>query len=253
ACAGASVVYHAAQPDYTKWQAEFPPMTEAVVEGAATAGAKVVFADNLYMYGQGSPQPLTEDTPQKAAGKKGKTRILMAERLLKAHRSGRVRVAIGRSSDYYGPRGTATLAGDTVFGATLAGKTVRWPGSLDAPHTFNYLPDMARALVNLGEREEADGEVWHLPAAEPITGRSFVDLVSAELDRPAKVSATSRTTLRIVGLFSPLIRELAETTYQFEGPFVSDASKYERVFGPSEPTPHEEAVASTVAWFRERR
>lgn len=252
ASAGASVVYHAAQPDYTRWPEEFPPMTDAVVEGAAAAGAKLVFADNLYMYGQGSPQPLREETPQEATGKKGRTRILMAERLLEAHRSGRVRVAIGRSSDYYGPRGTGTIAGDTVFGAALAGKTVRWPGSLDAPHTFNYLPDMARALVTLGEREEADGEVWHLPAAAPITGRRFMDLVSREVGRPARVSVTSRTAIRLAGLFSPFIRELSETMYQFEKPFVSDASKYEHAFGPSGPTPHEVAVARTVAWFRER-
>ncbi len=252
ASARAAVVYHAAQPDYTKWPQEFPPMTEAVIEGAASAGAKLVFADNLYMYGAGSSQPMTEETPQKAEGKKGKTRILMAERLLEAQRSGKLRVTMGRASDYYGPRGTGTIAGDTVFGAALAGKTVRWPGSLDTPHQFNYLPDMARALVTLGEREEADGEVWHLPAAGPITGRMFLDLVSEELNRPVKASATPKAMLRAVGLFSPFVREVVETVYQFEKPFISDASKYEGTFGPFSPTPHEEAVARTAAWFRER-
>jgi len=93
---GASVVYHAAQPPYTRWPEEFPPMTDAILDGAASAGAKLVFADNLYMYGPGNPQPITEETPQRATGRKGRTRILMAERLLEAHRSGSVRVAIGR-------------------------------------------------------------------------------------------------------------------------------------------------------------
>ena len=227
-------------------------MTENVIRGSAAAGAKLVFADNLYMYGPESPQPMTEETPQRAAGKKGKTRILMADMLLEAHRSGRLRVALGRSSDYYGPGGTATIAGGTLFGAALTGKTVRWPGSLDAPHQFNFLPDMARALVTLGEREEADGGVFHLPAAEPITGRRLIELVCAELGRPAKASATSKTMLRAVGLFSPLVRELVETTYQFERPFYADASKFERTFGPFGPTPHEEAVTRTAAWFRER-
>jgi nucleoside-diphosphate-sugar epimerase len=249
---GASVVYHAAQPKYTKWREEFPPMTDNVIEGAASAGAKLVFADNLYMYGPGSPQPMTERTPQRATGKKGKTRISMAERLLEAHRSGRVRTTMGRASDYYGPRGTGTIAGDTVFGAALAGKAVRWPGSLEVPHTFSYLPDVARALVTLGEKEEADGEVWHLPAAAPITGCRFLDLVSAEVGRPLKTSVTSKTMLRAIGLFSPFLRELTETIYQFEKPFVSDASKFERAFGPFAPTPHEAAISRTVAWFRER-
>ncbi|QIN77315.1 NAD-dependent epimerase/dehydratase family protein [Rubrobacter marinus] len=252
ASAGAAVVYHAAQPAYTRWREEFPPMTDAVIEGAARAGAKLVFADNLYMYGAGSPQPMTEKTPQRASGKKGRVRAIMAEGLLDAHRSGRVRAAIGRSSDYYGPGGTGTIAGETVFAAALNGKTVRWPASLDVPHQFNYLPDMARALVTLGESEEADGEVWHLPAEAPITGRRFLELVFAEAGRPAKTSVTSTTVLRFLGVFSPFLRELVETAYQFEEPFAADASKYRRVFGPFEATPHEEAVARTVAWFRGR-
>ncbi len=252
ASSGAAVVYHAAQPEYTKWTQEFPAMTEAIVDGAVSADAKLVFADNLYMYGPGRPQPMTEETPQRAEGKKGRVRIQMAEKLLEAQRVGQVRVAIGRASDYYGPGGTGTIAGDTVFDAVLAGKTVRWPGSLDTSHQFNYLPDLARALVTLGEREEADGEVWHLPAAEPITGRHFLDLVSAEVGRPVKASATPRSMIRAIGLLSPFIRELVETMYQFEQPFYADASKYKQTFGPFDPTPHEEAVRHTVSWFRER-
>ena len=249
---GAAVVYHAAQPEYTRWVQEFAPMTDAIIEGAAAAGAKLVFADNLYMYGP-TDAPMSEETPQGATGKKGRMRILMAERLLEAHRSGRVRVTIGRSSDYYGPRGTASIAGEQVFGAALAGKTARWPASLDVPHTLNYLEDMAKDLVTLGEREEADGEVWHLPAAEPITGRRFLELVFAEAGRPPKMGVISRTMVRVGGLFVPFIREFGETFYQFERPFVSDGSKYLRTFGDYTPTPHPEAVARTVAWFRGRR
>jgi nucleoside-diphosphate-sugar epimerase len=252
ASAGAAVVYHAAQPDYTRWAEEFPMMTGSITEGAAAAGAKLVFADNLYMYGPDSQQPMTEETPQEATGKKGMVRIRMAEDLLEAHRAGKVRVAIGRASDYYGPGGTGTFAGDTVFGAALAGKTVRWLGSLDTPHQFNYLPDLARSLITLGERDEADGEVWHLPAAEPVKGRRFLDLISTEMDGPVKANAVPKIMIRTIGLFSPLMRELVETMYQFERPFYADASKYERTFGPFDPTPHEEAIGRTTAWFRER-
>jgi nucleoside-diphosphate-sugar epimerase len=134
----------------------------------------------------------------------------------------------------------------------LRGKRARWLGSLDQSHTLNYLEDLARALVTLGQRDEADGQVWHLPAAEPLTGRQFLTLVFEAAGHPPKIGVAPRPMIRIAGLFNPLVRELNETLYQFERPFVSDASKFQRAFGPFEPTPHPEGVNRTVEWFRRR-
>jgi nucleoside-diphosphate-sugar epimerase len=251
ACSGAAVVYHCAQPPYTEWVELFPPLTRAVLDGAADAGAKLVFADNLYVYGP--PEgPMTEETPQRAQGKKGRIRIEMAAAILRAHSDGRLRCTIGRSSDYYGPRGTTSTVGDNVMKPVLRGKRARWLGSLDQAHTLNYLEDMARALVTLGEREEADGQVWHLPAAEPLTGRQFLTLVYEAAGLVPKVGVAPRPMIRLVGVFNPVVRELNETLYQFERPFISDASKFHGAFGPFEPTPHRDAVQRTVEWFRHR-
>jgi nucleoside-diphosphate-sugar epimerase len=116
---------------------------------------------------------MTEQTPQLAQGPKGRIRIEMADAVLGAHADGKVRCTIGRSSDYYGPGGTATTAGDNIMKPALRCKRARWLGSLDQPHTCSYLEDMARALVTLAERDEADGQVWHVPSAEPLTGRQL--------------------------------------------------------------------------------
>ena len=251
ACQGATVVYHCAQPPYERWAAEFPPLTQSIADAAAAAGARLVYADNLYAYGP-VHGPITEDLPAQPTTNKGRIRALMAERLLAAHRSGTLQVAIGRSSDYYGPGGANSVVGDILFGAAAEGRRARWLGRLDLPHSLNYLPDVARALITLGTRPEAPGEVWHLPAAEPLTGRSFVELIAAALGRPVKVTATSRLALRIAGVFDRRARESAEVLYQWERPFVVDASKFQRAFGPLKPTPRQQAVATTVAWFRER-
>ncbi len=251
ACGGATVVYHCAQPPYERWAAEFPTLTQSIAEATAAAGARLVYADNLYAYGP-VDGPLTEDLPALATTRKGRVRALMAERLLAAHRSGSLQVAIGRSSDYYGPGGANSFVGDILFGSAVKGKRARWLGRLDVPHALNYLQDVARALITLGARPEALGEVWHLPAAEPLTGRQFVQLIAAALGRPVKVTATSRLALRIAGVFDPRARESAEMLYQWERPFVLDASKFQRAFGPFQPTPHHQAVATTVAWFQER-
>ena len=253
AAAGAAVVYHCASPPYTKWPELFPALTRSILGAAESSGAKLVFADNLYAYGP-VDGPLREDLPALAHGRKGRVRVEMAAELLRAHRDGRARVVIGRASDYYGPRGTGSIAGETVFGRILAGKKPRWTGRLDQPHTFHFLPDIARGLLVLADHREAEGQVWHLPAAEPLTAQQFFDLVAQAAGRPVPVHASiaSPALLAVAGLFSPLLREMRETAYQFRAPFVIDSSKFEAAFGRLEPTPHRDAVAQTVAWYRSR-
>jgi hypothetical protein len=79
-----------------------------------------------------------------------------------------------------------------------------------------------------------------------------VELIAAALGRPVKVTATSRLALRLAGVLDPRARESAELLHQWERPFVLDASKFQRASGPLEPTSHQQAIATTVAWFRER-
>ena len=247
------MVYHCASPRYTQWPELFPALTSSILGAAVSSGAKLVFADNLYAYGPVDGL-LREDLPAVARGRKGRTRVEMAAQLLGAHRDGRARVVIGRASDYYGPRGTGSTAGETVFGRILAGKKPQWTGRLDQPHTFHYLPDIARGLLVLADRQEADGQVWHLPAAGPLTAQQFFDMIAQAAGQPVPVRASvaSPGLLAMAGIFSPLLREMRETTYQFRAPFVIDASKFEAAFGHLEPTPHRDAVQRTVAWYRSR-
>jgi nucleoside-diphosphate-sugar epimerase len=248
---GASVVYHCAQPDYTRWAQDFPPMNRAILEATAEAGARLVVADNLYMYGS-SDGALGEDAPVRPNSKKGRVRAAMAEELLRAHRAGALRVTIGRASDYIGPRAPDSAIGERLFGAALKGGKVPWLGSLDQPHSVSYTPDMGRAIAILGERDEADGRVWHLPAAEPVTGRRFVELLSEAVGRPLEPTVTSAGMVRVAGLFVPMIREIGDVMYQWTEPFITDHSRFDDAFGPFEVTPLEEALRDTVSWYRER-
>jgi nucleoside-diphosphate-sugar epimerase len=95
ACDGAAVVYHCANPPYAKWPELHPPLMQAVIDGASSTGAKLIFGDNLYAYGP-VDGPLTEGLPQAATGPNGRTRARIAEELMRAHQAGRVRAAIGR-------------------------------------------------------------------------------------------------------------------------------------------------------------
>ncbi|HYM90465.1 MAG TPA: NAD(P)H-binding protein [bacterium] len=244
---GASVVYHCINVPYQQWARRLFPIADAIIEAAAAAGAKLVVMDNLYMYGRVSG-PMTERTPRQAQGKKGRLRAALERHLLEAHRSGKARLAIGRASDFLGPQArSATML--LVVEPALAGRPASWLGTLDAPHTVSYLPDVGWGLATLGEREEAFGEVWHLPAGPPLTGRQLIEMVFQELGRPARMKVISRPMMLAAGLFSSGIREAIEVLYQFEHPFVMDATKFSRAFG-SRVTPHRDAVRQTIEGSR---
>jgi nucleoside-diphosphate-sugar epimerase len=249
---GASVVYFALNPPYDKWSELFPPLQAGVLEGAARAGAKLVAMENLYMYGPTDGRPLTEDLSHAPNTRKGAVRAMMSKELMEAHKSGKVRVAIGRASDFFGPRVLVSAAGEQVFGRAVEGKSAQVAGDPDQPHTYTYVPDIGRGLVILGEREKALGQAWHLPSPETLTTRQFVEMIFEEAGKPARIQAAPKIVLRAMGLFNPGIRETIEMLYEFEEPFVVDHSKFEEAFG-EQATPLRESIQRSIRWYREER
>lgn len=248
---GAAVVYMAAQPPYTEWPERFPSMLSNVIEAAVEVGAKLVMVDNLYAYGP-SHGPLREDVPEVAADAKGQTRHRMTEMLLEAHRTGKLRVTIGRASDYFGPNGDNSGITALAVIPPAAGKKARWVGSLNMPHSAGYLPDLARAFVTLATDDRADGRVWHLPHAPAVTGRRFIELVNQALPAPVGSGVVSKTMLRLAAPFHPISRETLPLIHQWDRPFVVDDSAFRATFGPFVDTPLEVAVAETIAWYQAR-
>jgi nucleoside-diphosphate-sugar epimerase len=248
---GARVVYQVLNPPYDRWVAEFPGLQAGVLAAAESAGARLVSMENVYMYGRPAGRPFTEDRPNGAHTVKGKLRGRMAGELLAAHAAGRVQVAIGRASDYFGPGGGAqSNLGDRVFPAALAGKTAQVLGDPDQPHTYTYTPDIGEALAVLGEHPDAPGEIWHLPNAEARTTRQIVETIYLLAGQPrAKLRSTPTLLLRALGFVNPTVRELVEMQYEFEEPFIVDSSKIQARLGVAA-TPLDQALAQTLNSYR---
>jgi nucleoside-diphosphate-sugar epimerase len=250
AAVGAQVAYFACQPAYTDWPKGFPPLAEGVLGGLAGTGTRLAVVDNTYMYGPTGGRPMAEDLPYGATTRKGIARAKLAERFMAAHRAGDVPVVIARASDYFGPRGVTSAVGDRFFPPLLAGKAVQVLGDVDAPHANTYVPDFARTLIELGRRDEALGAIWHVPTAPAVSQRRFAEMAAEAAGLPApKLSRMTKPMLRLAGIFVPAAREIIEMAYEFEEPFLLDSSKIERAFG-LRPTPLEEALVETVAWWR---
>jgi nucleoside-diphosphate-sugar epimerase/mannose-6-phosphate isomerase-like protein (cupin superfamily) len=249
-CTGAEVVYLCLNAPYDRWAEELPPLQDAALAGAEASSSKLVVLENLYMYGP-HDGPLTESLPHAATDTKGVTRSRMSEALLAAHRSGRVRVSIGRASDFFGPNVLASQLGERAFASLVASKAVQMIGDPDAPHSYAYVPDVARGLATLGERPEADGRAWHLPSVETHSTREMLRIAGEIAGIKAKVSSIPPVLLALLARVNPIVREVRAVGYQLDRPFVVDSSAFEQTFD-IRATPLKEALTATVEWYRAR-
>ena len=249
AARGASVIYQCLNAPYTQWPKQFPPLQRAVLTAAERTDALLVSLENLYGYGPTGGPPMTEDLPLNATTHKGRVRASMTAELLAAAQSGRVRIAIGRASDFFGAGVTESTLGQRVFANAVAGKRADFIGNLDLPHTYSYVPDIAAGLAVLGTDERAIGQVWHLPGPETVSTRAVLELIASEVGHPVPVRSVPKLVLRTLGLVNPMMRGLAEMSYEFEQPFVLDSTKYESTFGAAS-TPLDVAIKETIGWYR---
>jgi nucleoside-diphosphate-sugar epimerase len=247
----AEVVYQSAQPNYFEWQIKFPPMQKSIIDALTGTNIKLVLVENLYMYGETNGKPMTEDMPHNAHTKKGKTRSELSKAAFAAYRDGKLRVTSGRGSDFFGPWGLPTaVMGERTFYPLLNGKAANLIGNVDVPHTHTYIPDFGKALVILGESNEADGEAWHVPNNNPlVTQREMLQMIASEMGIQPKMSIMGKTMMSIGGLFIPEAKETVEMMYEFEQPFIVDSSKFEKTFD-MQAAPMREAVKTTIAWYK---
>ncbi len=252
AARGADAIYNCANPAYTRWARDWPPIATALLDAAERTGAVLVTTSNLYGYGE-VDRPMTEDMPLAATGVKGRVRAQMWEQALARHRAGRVRVAEARASDFVGPAITdGGLLGSRVVPRVLAGKPVRVLGDPDVPHSWTSVVDVARVLTTLGSDPRGWGQAWHVPTAPPVSARDAVSgLCRAAGVEPVTVRALPGGVLRAVGLVVPTLRELRETDHQRVRPFVLDSTAWTRTF-EDEPTPLDQTWDQTVAWWQRR-
>jgi len=247
---GAQVVYQASQPSYSEWPEKFPPLQQSIIDGLTGSDAKLVLVENLYMYGSTNGVPMTENTPHNAHTRKGKTRSEMSKAALATHAAGKVRVTIARGSDFFGPWGLASTMGERVFYPLLQGKTAQVTGRTDLPHTHTFTRDFGKAMVILGERDEADGQVWHVPNDTPeITQGKLIHMFCGEAGIEPKMTGVGKFMLGLAGLFIPEAKETVEMLYEFDQPFIVDSGKFEQTFG-MKATPMREAINETVAWYK---
>jgi nucleoside-diphosphate-sugar epimerase len=254
AVAGSSVVHLLVglKYDLRVWRDLWPRIMANTIEACKRAQAKLIFFDNVYMYGKVNGA-MTEETPYAPCSKKGEIRAQIATTLLNEVKAGNLSALIARAADFYGPDTEHGVPNVLVLEPFAKRKTASWLVNAAAPHSLTFTPDAARGVALLAERESAWNQVWHLPTApDPPTGKEFIEMAAKEFGVAPKYRVLSRPMLRVAGWFNPLVGESYEMLYQSESPYRFDSTKFAQEFGFAG-TPYAEGIRIAADSYKRKR
>lgn len=233
------------------WSKSWPRAMNNLLDACEAARARLVFFDNLYMYGP-QKKPLTEETKLSNYGRKPAVRSVVSRLWMAARDAGRVKVAALRAPDFYGPGVGNSHIGDVGFGRLAQGKAAMLVVPPDMPHDYAYVPDLGRMVTTLLDAPDTDfGQVWHSPCAPTLTARRILTIGAKAIGVKPRVSSIPMGLLPVLGLGAPFLREVSEMRFTFDRPYYVDATKWRRRFW-SDVTPFEIGAPTTAGDFQAR-
>jgi nucleoside-diphosphate-sugar epimerase len=249
---GSEVVYLMVGFDYSLkvWQARWPALMRATIDACVKHKAKLVFFDNVYLYDRSAVPHLTEDSPINPPSKKGIVRREIADMLMDAVKSGKLKGLIARAADFYGPDNEKSFLIEVVYKNLKKGKSPSWFIDADKKHSFTFTPDAAKATAMLGNSDDTWNQVWHLPTDNArLSGRELANMFMEEMKIKKSMSVMPMWMIKLVGLFIPFMKEMPEMMYQYDQDYFFDSSKFEKRFN-FKPTPYREGVRRTISETR---
>lgn len=254
AVAGACAVVHAVNPPYTRWQQDLLPMARLGMALAQRLGARFLLPGNVYGYGEGMPATLTEATPERPTTDKGRLRqTLEAEMAQRSQDAAApLHATVIRAGDFYGS-GTGSWL-DLIIAKDLARGRLRYPGPMDLPHAWAYLPDLACAFVDAAAQPLSLPGVQRLHfEGHTLTGTQLLGAVEAaagDLGLTPKRGWQRRRMswwpLKLAALVWPMGREIVDMAYLWRVPHALDGRALRAALGPLPDTPVRQAMRSAL-------
>lgn len=229
--------------DTEVWQKEWPLIMENVIRACSKHHSKLVFLDNVYMYGRVEGW-MTEETPFNPISRKGEVRASIAERLINAYKNNEIEAAILRAPDFYGPDNRGSVLNMLVLDRMKAGKKANWLVDAEKLHTFTYTPDAAKAMALIGSNPSAFNQTWHAPSdRNALTGKGYINLAAEILKIKPEYMVFRKWQLKLAGIFNPIIKESYEMLYQNEYDYLFDSTKFNSFFNFT-PTIYKDGIAA---------
>lgn len=251
---GSDVVYlcPGLQYDSRVWEDKWPDIMQNTIDACKHEKSKLIFFDNVYMYGKVDGK-MTEETPYNPCSKKGEIRARIAQTLEEEMSEGNLDAIIARSADFYGPHALKTSVPYIMaLDKLMNGKRAQWMVNAKVPHSMTYTLDCGKALYLLAQDEKAFNQVWHMPTYNPgITGEEFITIGAKELGVAPKYIVLNTWMVKLGGLFDRTIFELNEMLYQNKFNYHFDSTKFNNYFN-FEPTSYVDGIRETIAFAKKK-
>ncbi len=238
---GAGTLVYLVGVPYNQFRLHPILMRRTLDAALAESVERVILIGTVYPYGRPQTTPVTEDHPRQPHTFKGKMRKEQEDILLAADAEGKLRGTILRLPDFYGPNVERSFL-DSLFQAAARGGTGNMIGPIDTPHEFVFVPDVGPVVIALAEKPEAYGRAWNLAGAGVVTQRDLAERVFRMAGTKPRLRVVGKNTLRLLGLFNPLMRELVEMNYLLTAPVLMDDSALRYLLGEIRKTPYDEGL-----------
>ena len=249
---GSDVVYLCAGLSYDSkvWADSWPKIMQNTIDACKSVHAKLIFFDNVYMYGKVDGK-MTEQTPYNPVSKKGEIRAKIALKLEEEMKQKNLDAIIARSADFYGPFATkSSLLHVLVIENLMKGKSAQWMVDVNKPHSFTYTLDCGKGLYLLSQKPECFNQIWHLPTSDQsIDGKTFIDLIAKELGEKPDYMALKKWMIKMYGIFDKTVAEINEMLYQYDSDYHFDSTKFNSFFN-FKPTKYEQGICETIAFIK---
>ncbi|MFW2543128.1 epimerase [Primorskyibacter sp. 2E107] len=243
AAEGQDVIVNGWNPPYTRWAAELPDLTRQVIAAGRASGATVLLPGNVYVYGPQAPEIWSDQTPHVAQNPLGRLRRDMEA----TYRDSGVQTILLRAGDFFDTEASGNWF-DRVMAPTLRRGVLTYPGALDRPHAWAFLPDLSTAAVMLAERRaELPGYADIAFPGYTLTGAEMAALCSEVLGRSITAKPMNWLPLRLAAPFGGMARTLLEMRYLWNKPHRLDGTAFEAILPDFRSTAPQEAIARAIA------
>jgi len=226
--------------DVKVWEQQWPVIMQNVINATKATKARLIFFDNVYMYGL-VDGPMTEETPYKPISEKGKVRAKIADMLMNEVKAGNIKASILRAADFYGTDSLNSSFDMMLLDKYAKKQTAQWIGSTKVKHNYTYIPDTGKAMYLLGQTPESDNQIWHAPTAKPMLGIEFIELAASIYKVKPSYMRINKFMLWVFGLFNKLVAGVVEMYYQYDHDYNFNSDKFEKAFN-FKPTSYKDGI-----------